>query len=96
MDDKDIDLSDIPELSEKEHLRAKPFRQFLQERGVDYTAIAPSILVTYHEDGSTSTHQLAPEGNVVVLDPDVQHYFRDSASVNRTLRALIQLLPQAQ
>jgi hypothetical protein len=31
---------------------------------------------------------------VVVLDPDVAQYFRDSESVNRVLRALITNMPQ--
>ena len=36
---------------------------------------------------------MLPEG-AVVLDPDVRVYFPDSATVNRTLRELIQLIPE--
>ena len=94
MPDEEIDFTDIPELTEEQFKRAKPFRQFLRERGIDYDAGAPATLVVYHEDGHSSTHQLAPVSNIIVLDDDVLRYFHDSETVNRTLRALIQLVPE--
>ena len=69
MQDEDIDLSDMPELTEEALKRAKPFRQFLRERGIEYDAATPTTLVAYHGDGSCSTHQLAPAGNISLTNP---------------------------
>jgi hypothetical protein len=38
---------------------------------------------------------LEEDQRVVILDPDVAEYFKDSESVNRILRALIGNMPQA-
>lgn len=39
-------------------------------------------------------HRAYSEGtNVVLLEPDVARIFKDSASVNRTLRLLIEIFP---
>ncbi len=35
-----------------------------------------------------------PPPRTIVLDPDVFAYFSDSESVNRALRALIEVVPQ--
>lgn len=37
---------------------------------------------------------LREKQQVVILDPDVAEYFKDSESVNRVLRALITNMPQ--
>ncbi|CUS04354.2 conserved protein of unknown function [Candidatus Promineifilum breve] len=37
---------------------------------------------------------LMEEQRVVILEPDVAEYFRDSEAVNRVLRALIEAMPQ--
>jgi hypothetical protein len=37
---------------------------------------------------------IMPKEGAVVLEPEIQAYFPDSDSVNRTLRCLIPLLPQ--
>ena len=37
---------------------------------------------------------MSDDQQIVVLDPDVAQYFRDSESVNRVLRALITNMPQ--
>ena len=37
---------------------------------------------------------LNDEQRVIILDPDVAEYFKDSESVNRILRALIGNMPQ--
>ena len=38
---------------------------------------------------------VADQQRVVILEPDVAEYFHDSESVNRVLRALIEVLPKA-
>ena len=37
---------------------------------------------------------LSDDQRVIILDPDVAEYFKDSESVNRILRALIGNMPQ--
>jgi hypothetical protein len=37
---------------------------------------------------------LRDDQRVIILDPDVAEYFKDSESVNRILRALIGNMPQ--
>ena len=94
MSDDDIDFSDIPELTDEQLQSMRPVREVLVERGATYNAHRMHHVTIYHEDGSPSTHQVAPQGNAVLLDPDVQAYFPDSESVNQTLRTLIGLIPQ--
>ena len=64
-------------------------------RGKHYQAYRRGYQVIIHKaDGTTEVRDFAlPEGTVV-LDPDVREYFPDAAAVNRTLRALIDLIPQ--
>lgn len=64
-------------------------------RGKHYEAYRRGYQVIIHKaDGTTEMRDFAlPEGTVV-LDPDVREYFPDAATVNRTLRALIDLIPQ--
>jgi hypothetical protein len=51
--------------------------------------------VTIHKpDGTTPVKDVMPKKGAVVLEPDIQGYFPDSESVNRTLRCLIPLLAQ--
>ena len=47
-----------------------------------------------NEDGTVTVQDLVPKENTVLLDPDVKAYFPDSESVNRTLRSLINLIPE--
>ena len=50
-------------------------------------------VLIHHQDGMTEERDYRlPEG-AVLLDPDVQQYFRDTAAVNRALRGLIALIP---
>jgi len=37
---------------------------------------------------------LTEQQRVVILEPDVAEYFRDSEAVNRVLRALIEVMPR--
>ena len=46
------------------------------------------------EDGTVTVQDFVPKENAVLLDPDVKAYFPDSESVNRTLRSLINLIPE--
>ena len=46
-----------------------------------------------HEDGTVTVRDFVPKENAVLLDADVKAYFPDSESVNRTLRSLINLIP---
>jgi len=64
-------------------------------RGKHYRAYQQGYQVIVHrQDGTTEVRDFAlPEG-VVILDEDVRTYFPDSETVNRTLRELIQLIPE--
>jgi len=94
MQDEDIDLSEIPALTREQIRQMKPLSQVLAKRGLRSPTTTVSTVIIYHENGRVSTHQLAPIGNAVILEPDVQQYFPDSTAVNRALRALIDLIPQ--
>jgi hypothetical protein len=64
-------------------------------RGKLYAAYTQGFRVEVHKsDGTTEVRDFALPPGAVVLDPDVRDYFPDSASVNRALRGLIDLLPQ--
>lgn len=64
-------------------------------RGKHYKAMQAGYTVTIHKaDGTTIVKDVMPPKGAVVLEPDLQVYFPDSESVNRTLRCLIPLLPQ--
>jgi hypothetical protein len=63
-------------------------------RGKHYQAMQAGYTITVHQpDGNKVIKEVKPKEGVVVLEPDVQEYFPDSASVNATLRALIKLIP---
>jgi hypothetical protein len=47
-----------------------------------------------NEDDTVTVRDFIPKENSVLLDPDVKAYFPDSESVNRTLRSLINLIPE--
>ena len=64
-------------------------------RGKHSKAMQAGYTVTIHKaDGTTLVKDVMPKEGAVVLEPDIQAYFPDSESVNRTLRCLIPLLPQ--
>lgn len=63
-------------------------------RGKHYNAMQAGYTITIHKaDGTTLVKEVMPKEGAVVLEPDIQAYFPDSESVNRTLRCLIPLLP---
>ncbi len=64
-------------------------------RGKYYQAYRAGHTVKITEaDGSVVEQHFSLEDGAVMLEPDVRRYFPDSESVNRTLRALIALLPK--
>jgi hypothetical protein len=64
-------------------------------RGKHYKALQAGYTITVHnEDGSTSVKDVMPEEGTVILDPEIQAYFPDSESVNKTLQCIIPLLPR--
>ena len=64
-------------------------------RGKHYKAMQAGYTITVHKtDGKTIVKDVMPKEGAVVLEPDIQAYFPDSESVNRTLRCLIPLLPR--
>lgn len=64
-------------------------------RGKHYKALQAGYTITIHKaDGTTLVKDVRPKEGTVLLEPDIQAYFPDSESVNRTLRCLIPLLPQ--
>jgi hypothetical protein len=64
-------------------------------RGKYYRAMQQGYTVRItNEDGTVTVKQFEPKEGAVVLDPDVRDYFPDSESVNRTLRSLIELIPE--
>jgi hypothetical protein len=63
-------------------------------RGKHYKLRQRGYIVRIHKsDGTTEVREIEREGSVV-LEPDVQKYFRNSRAVNRALRQLIELIPQ--
>ena len=63
-------------------------------RGKHHRAYRQGVQITVHKaDGTTEVRDFVlPEG-AIMLDADVRVYFPDSETVNRTLRELIQLIP---
>jgi hypothetical protein len=64
-------------------------------RGKHYRAMQGGYVITIHKaDGTIRVKEVKPAKGAVILEPDVQEYFPDSASVNETLRSLIRLIPK--
>jgi len=64
-------------------------------RGKHAKAMQAGYTITIHKaDGTTMVKDVRPKEGTVVLEPEIQAYFPDSDSVNRTLRCLIPLLPK--
>jgi hypothetical protein len=64
-------------------------------RGKHSKAMQAGYTITIHKaDGTTMVKDVMPKEGAVVLEPEIQAYFPDSDSVNRTLRCLIPLLSQ--
>jgi len=66
-------------------------------RGKHHRAFRDGYTVTiHHANGTTTVQHFEPDRTTIPLDPDVQKYFPDAESVNRTLRALITLIPRTE
>lgn len=64
-------------------------------RGKHYKAYRRGHTVKIRQaDGTVSIHYFKPEEGAVMLEPDVREYFSDSATVNKALRTLIELIPK--
>jgi hypothetical protein len=64
-------------------------------RGKHYKAMQAGYTITIHKsDGTTMVKDVMPKEGALVLDPEIQAYFPDSDSANRTLRREIPLLPK--
>jgi hypothetical protein len=64
-------------------------------RGKHYQAIQQGYTIKIHKaDGTVITEEIQTPKGAVILEPDVREYFSDSQAVNRTLRALISLIPE--
>lgn len=65
-------------------------------RGKHAQAYGSGVLVTVHKVDGTSEERIysMPEG-AVILDPDIRPYFPDAKAVNRALRVLVELIPEA-
>lgn len=63
-------------------------------RGKHYLAYQQGYTVRIQQaDGTVREESYTPSPRTVVLDPDVFAYFADSETVNRALRALIEVVP---
>ena len=64
-------------------------------RGKHYREMRKGYRIKIHNaDGSVTVQDVELEEGAVVLDPDLREYFKDSEAVNRTLRGLINLMPE--
>lgn len=66
-------------------------------RGKHYHPLHEGYTIKIHKaDGTTEVQQVMFEPGTVRLDPDLQEYFPDSQTVNRTLRSLLTMMHQLQ
>jgi hypothetical protein len=64
-------------------------------RGKHYQAMQRGYTIKIHKpDGTIVTEEIETPRGAVILEPDVRRYFPDSEAVNKTLRTLIDLIPQ--
>ena len=73
-----------PEYDFSQAVRGKHSARFRQGYSVEIT----------QEDGSVQVQRFMRDANAVVIDQDVRTYFPDAASINKALRALIEILPK--
>jgi hypothetical protein len=66
-------------------------------RGKHFQALQQGYTIKIHKaDGTIITEEIETPKGAVILEPDVRRYFNDSEAVNRTLRALISLIPEKE
>lgn len=62
-------------------------------RGKHSKKMQAGFSMTIHKpDGTTVVKEVKPQKGMVFLEPDIEAWFPDSASVNKALRCLIPLL----
>lgn len=67
------------------------------ERGKHFRAFQQGYIVRIRKrDGTVQEKHYAPTPRLIELDEDVYAYFPDAATVNRVLRALIEIAPRKQ
>ena len=67
------------------------------ERGKHFQAFQQGYTIHIHKrDGTVQEKRYAPTPRLIELDEDVYAYFPDAATVNRALRALIEIAPRKQ
>ena len=87
--------NNISQEQENDMLPEYDFKDKKGVRGKYFQAMQKGYTVRIkNEDGTVTVQQFYPTENTVILDPDVRYYFPDSESVNRTLRSLIELIPE--
>jgi hypothetical protein len=65
------------------------------ERGKHHRAFHHGYRVVIHKkDGSVEERDCGLPDGAIMLDPDLRDFFPDSDTVNRTLRGLLQLIPE--
>ncbi len=81
---KKVLTDDIPPVDFSQAVRGKHSERFRQGYTVEIT----------QEDGSVQVQRFVPNADAVVIDKDVRKYFPDAASINKALRALIEIMPR--
>ncbi len=74
----------LPEYSFKGGTRGKHAGAYLRGHKVE----------VHRQDGTSTVLHYTLEDGAVMLAPDVRKYFRDSESVNKALRSLIEIAPK--
>jgi hypothetical protein len=95
LNEKFMNNNNIPQDQDPDMLPEYDFKGKKGVRGKYYRAMQQGYTVRVtNEDGTVTVTHVEPKEGAIVLDPDVRVYFPDSESVNRTLRSLIELIPE--
>ena len=81
---KKVLTDDIPPVDFSQGVRGKHSARLRQGYTVEIT----------NDDGSVQVQRFVPDADAVVIDKDVRKYFPDAASINKALRALIEIMPR--
>lgn len=81
---KKIATDEIPSVNFSQAVRGKHSARFRLGYSVEIT----------QEDGTVQVQRFLPDTDAVVIDQDVRTYFPDAASINKALRALIEIMPK--
>lgn len=81
---KKIATDEIPSVNFSQAVRGKHSARFRQGYSIEIT----------QEDGTVQVQRFLSDTDAVVIDQDVRTYFPDAASINKALRALIEIIPK--